>query len=399
MRINYKRELEEAARSIILIHNPHTLINMIARMIVRKVKVTHAGILLHDKDRDTYILNVSRGQSGLKIPAGYVRLDRHSPLIRLFSDKKNNIFALNDGILVSAELDQLLWKATVIAKDNILRDILLRAHEQMEMFKAQVCIPSYFQHILIGLLLLGDKISGEKFHKEELNFFAALASDVAMAVRNAQLFQDLQLESKRAHDLFINTTIALAAAVEAKDRYMSGHTERVANLSLAIGHKLVEMEKFPSKDLETLHIAALLHDIGKIGIPESILNKTDKLDENEMLVIKEHPAKGVEILKPIKELKGSLLGVKYHHENYDGKGYPEGLRGEDIPIIASIIAVVDAFDAMTTDRPYRKARSLDEAVEELKRCSGTQFNPLVVQAAAKLYREGRLREIIKKESD
>ena len=387
-KIDYKKELEEAARSMILIHEPHTLIRMIVRMIVRKVSVKHAGILLYDKAKDSYILTVSRGEAGLKIPTGFLHLKKESPLVRLFAEK--NKIDLKSGILASDDINHLLWKTSLFGQDAALRDLIVQAKEQLERFRTFICIPSYFHDRLVGLLLLGEKTSGEKFYQPEIDFFNALASDVAMAVRNAELFQDLQSESKRAHDLFINTTIAFIAAVEAKDLYTRGHTERVANLSMAIAKRLVDEGRFLQKDMENLHLAALLHDIGKIGIPEQILNKVEPLTEEEMVVIRRHPSKGVEILSPIKELKASLEGIKYHHERYDGKGYPEGIKGKEIPLIAAIIAVVDSLDAMTTDRPYRKALVLDAAVEELRRCSGSQFNPVIVDTVLRLYREGSL---------
>ena len=133
--------------------------------------------------------------------------------------------------------------------------------------------------------------------------------------------------------------------------------------------------------MENLHIASLLHDIGKIGTPERILNKSSELTIGERKVIQEHPLTGVTILQSIKELGEAIPGIKYHHERYDGKGYPEGLKGKEIPLVASIISVADTFDAMTTDRPYRKALSKEQAVAELKRCSGAQFDPEIIKAA------------------
>jgi HD-GYP domain-containing protein (c-di-GMP phosphodiesterase class II) len=142
--------------------------------------------------------------------------------------------------------------------------------------------------------------------------------------------------------------------------------------------------------LEYLNIAALLHDIGKIGIAESILNKEGPLDDLERERIKEHPLIGVSILQSIKELEPSILGVKYHHEKYDGTGYPEGLRGEEIPLIALVISVADALDAMTTDRPYRRALSKEEAISEIERQSGKQFSPLVTETLLELHKEGKI---------
>ena len=387
MTIDYKKELESAAKSMILVHEPDVLIKMIVRMIVQKVKVKHAGILLHHKDRNTYILAVSRGSLGLKIPPGFARMDLDNPLVRFFSERQDKeLFA--DGVLVQEEAKKLL-------RQNIkpdLKQILEKALYQMEIFEAVVCIPSYFRDDLLGILLLGSKKNAGQFLREELDFFLALASDVAMAIKNALLFADLQLELDRNKRLFIHTTVALAAAIDAKDHYTHGHTSRVTNLCLAIARKIMQKNKkaFEVKFLEDLHIASLLHDIGKIGIPESILNKNGPLNDEERKCMQEHPLVGVTILEPIKELENAIVGVKYHHERYDGSGYPEGLKGNQIPLIASIIAVSDAFDAMTTDRPYRRRLSTDEVIEEIKSLSSKQFDPQVVTALVNLFQEGKL---------
>lgn len=388
MVIDYKKELESAAKGMILVHEPNSLIKMIVRMIVQKVKVNHAGILLYDKDRDTYVLTVSRGTTGLKIPTGFARMDTDNPIIRFFRgrmDKK--IF--NNGAVVYEEAKKVI-KENKIASET--RRILKSALYQMEIFEAAVCIPSYFRNDLLGILLLGAKKNGRKFGRDELDFFVALASDVAMAIRNAQLFKELELELDKKQRLFLHTTVALATAIDAKDHYTHGHTARVTNLALAIAKKLSQKNKivFNAKFLERLHIAGLLHDIGKIGIPESILNKEGQLNKEERKCIERHPLVGVTILQPIKELEDSVLGVKYHHERYDGSGYPEGLKGKQIPLIAAIISVADAFDAMTTDRPYHKCSSKKEAIAEIKQVSGKQFDPEIAKALVELYQENKI---------
>ncbi|MFH1355223.1 MAG: HD domain-containing phosphohydrolase, partial [Candidatus Omnitrophota bacterium] len=363
MKINYKKELEGAAKTMILVHEPTTLIKMIARTIVSKVRVHHAGILLHDMDQDTYILTVSRGTAGLKIPPGFARMDSDNPLISFFKKRfdkqllKNNIFIYEEAkkIANKRKLNPLVVK------------ILKGALYQMEIFEAIVCIPSYYRDELLGLLLLGKKKSGKKFAQDELDFFVALASDVAMAIQNALLFKELTSELDKKQRLFIHTTIALAAAIDAKDHYTHGHTARVTRISLDIAKEIClrNNHRFDDKFLEDLHVASLLHDIGKIGIPEAILNKNDKLTPEEVCKIKQHPTVGTTILQPIRELDRAILGVKYHHERFDGGGYPDGLKGEEIPIIAAIISAADAFDAMTSDRPYRKALTTTEAIEEI----------------------------------
>ncbi len=384
MRVNYKKELEVAAKRMILIRETNTLIKLILRMIVQKVKVRHAGILLRHKDGKHYVLTASRGPSGLKIPAGFARMDNDNPLIRFFQDEKYKRH-FKTPIFVCEEAKKMLRKNLRLDIEQLFRG----AMEQMDIFEAVICVPCYFRDDLLGLLLLGKKKHLLGFGNDELDFFTALASDVAMAIRNSQLFRDLELELDSKQRLFINTTIALAAAIDAKDHYTHGHTTRVTYLSLEIAKKISSKISVPlnADFFEHLQIAGLLHDIGKIGIPESILNKNGPLDANEWKKMKEHPNVGAVILQHIGELKNAILGVKYHHENYDGSGYPEGLKGDQIPLIASIIAVADTFDAMTTDRPYRHGLSKQEAIEEIKKVSGKQLNPDVVLTFIELQEE------------
>lgn len=387
MSIDYKKELEAAAKSMILVHEPDVLIKIILRMIVHKVKVHHAGILLYNKERNSYVLTISRGIAGLKIPKGFARMDADNPLIRFFREGKvQKLF--NDGAFIYEEAKRLLNEDIGAG----IKELLQGAIHQMEIFESFACIPSYFRDELLGLLLLGSKKSGEKFGQDELDFFVALASDVAMAIRNAQLFRELELELEKKHKLFIHTTVALAAAIDAKDHYTHGHTARVTSLSLEIAKWINSKNKdtFDEKFLEDLQIAALLHDIGKIGVPESILNKEGALNDDEKKRMQAHPVLGTAILVPIKELGEALSGVKHHHEKYDGSGYPGGLKGEQIPIIASIISVSDSFDAMTTNRPYRPALSKTQAIAEIEKESGRQFNPQIVTALVSLFKENKI---------
>ena len=146
----------------------------------------------------------------------------------------------------------------------------------------------------------------------------------------------------------------------------------------------------PPKLFENLYISSLLHDIGKIAIPEAILFKRERLTPEEFAVMKTHPTRGAEILANIRDFDGCIDGVKYHHEHYDGSGYPEGLKGEEVPIIAAIIAVADAFDAMTSDRPYRKGIDKEIAIREIASFSGVWFNPKVARAIEALFEQGEI---------
>lgn len=187
---------------------------------------------------------------------------------------------------------------------------------------------------------------------------------------------DPQVLYTALHDANSTAIQSLAAAVDAKDRYTSGHSERVANYATAIAEQMGL-----SKDMQdTLRVAGLLHDLGKIGVPDAILNKSGRLTQEEREVINRHPTVGGDILKRSPHLDRVLPGVVFHHERYDGAGYPDGLAGDGIPLIARVLAVADSFDAMTSERPYRKAMPVESALRELKNNAGTQFAPDVVEA-------------------
>ena len=176
--------------------------------------------------------------------------------------------------------------------------------------------------------------------------------------------------------MYLETIRALAAAIDAKDPYTKGHSERVAKIAVVLATEL----NLPDRDIEDIEYTALLHDIGKIGIDDMILGKSSKLSNEEFKKIKEHPIVGAKIIEPIDFLKNSYWAIYHHHEKYNGKGYPDGIKSEDIPILARIIAVADAYDAMGSDRPYRKKLNKDKILKELNDQSGKQFDPEVVKA-------------------
>ena len=179
---------------------------------------------------------------------------------------------------------------------------------------------------------------------------------------------------------------ALAAAVDAKDSYTCGHSERVAEISLAIAKEM----KLSHEEQYLIHIGAHLHDVGKIGIPDAVISKPGRLTNEEFTLVKEHPIIGYHIVSKVKILQTVSLIVRHHHERIDGGGYPDGLAGETIPLGARIVAVADAFDAMTTTRTYKASMSIPEALQELINCSGTQFDRDVVEVFVKIMKKGNL---------
>ena len=186
----------------------------------------------------------------------------------------------------------------------------------------------------------------------------------------------LAAAAKENRELFVGTVKALAAAIDGKDKYTRGHSERVARISVAIGRRM----DLPADELETLRISALLHDVGKIAIDDNILKKPAALTDEEFLVMKTHPQKGFKIMSQIPAMKDFLPGMYMHHEMVNGKGYPQGLTGDEIPLQAKIVSVADTFDAMTIDRPYQKALLLDDALERITNFVGTRYDKAVVDA-------------------
>ncbi len=216
----------------------------------------------------------------------------------------------------------------------------------------------------------------EIFRQGELKLLISMAEQVAGAITNTDLYNDLE-------QFIINMVKSLVFAIEAKDMYTRGHSERVSQYSMLMGMRL----GLKGKDYNDLKWASILHDIGKIGIPESILNKPDRLTDAEYDIIKGHPEKGGEILAPVEQLAGSLPGIIHHHERYDGRGYPQGLKGEEIPFSARIIAVADTFDAINSTRAYRGLKSPEKALTIIEEVAGSQLDSNIVEIFKKVYEE------------
>lgn len=193
-------------------------------------------------------------------------------------------------------------------------------------------------------------------------------------------FTERKKAEEKLHELFVAALTSLTAAIEAKSPWTKGHSERVTEYAFKIGREM----GLSDNELEDLRIAALLHDIGKIGTYDEVLDKPGKLTGKEYEIVKRHPKKGAEMLFPIRQLKDITPWIRGHHERYDGKGYPDGLKGEEIPREARILTVADAFDSMMAERPYRKTLGKEKAIDELERCSGIQFDPKVVEAFLKV---------------
>ena len=199
--------------------------------------------------------------------------------------------------------------------------------------------------------------------------------------------RDLQRSADENRELFLGTVKGLAAAIDGKDPYTRGHSERVSRMSVAIAQRL----GLPDEECEKIRISALLHDVGKIAIDDNILKKPAALTDDEFLIMKQHPQKGYKIMSQIRAMKEFLPGMYMHHEMVNGQGYPQGLKGEQIPLMAKIVAVADTFDAMTTDRPYQQAMKFEDAVKRIESFVGTRYDPAVVTAFVQACDEGQIR--------
>jgi putative nucleotidyltransferase with HDIG domain len=235
--------------------------------------------------------------------------------------------------------------------------------------RSLLCVPLTNKGHTLGVIEVVNKVNGIPFDDEDCDLLSTFAVQGAIAIENAQLYSDLR-------NTFADTVRIIANAVEARDPYTWGHTGRVTQLAIKTAREM----GWSSEQLEILEIGGLLHDIGKIGISDTILNKPTELTEDEKNEMKRHPVVGAKMLEGVAALRPMLPCILYHQERYDGAGYPFGLRGDEIPLEARILAAVDSFDAMTSDRPYRKGLSEEQAIAEILRNRGTQFDPDVVDA-------------------
>jgi len=246
-----------------------------------------------------------------------------------------------------------------------------------------VFVPMVAKERLIGGIEIDLEARARRFSANDQKLLYALASQAAIFIENARLERDVR-------SMFLSIIVSMASAVDAKDAYTHGHSLRVARIGLLVAQELgLAREK-----MEPLLLAGILHDVGKIAIPDNILKKPQRLDDEEFEVMKTHPLAGAKLLAHIPALAEVIPGIKHHHECWNGKGYPDGLSGEEIPLAGRLILIGDAFDAMTTDRVYRKGMTVATAFEEIRKHSGTQFDPKLVACLDEAYRAGRVHDEI-----
>lgn len=244
--------------------------------------------------------------------------------------------------------------------------------------RSLLCVPLLYKEDAIGALQFINKRHDQLFGPGDLALAQALASQAAVAIQNSRLYEERRT-------MLLSLIRSLTATLDARDPYTAGHSERVTRYSLMIAEEAGMPEEFR----EALEWGGLLHDIGKIGIRDNILLKQERLTLDEVDKLKEHPAIGaniIDMMEPKHLLHDAKMVARHHQEKWDGSGYPDGLKGEEIPPAARIVAIADAFDAMTTDRPYSKGRPFEEALAEIERCAGTHFDPVFAQAFVRAMR-------------
>jgi len=270
---------------------------------------------------------------------------------------------------------------------HALQDYARVEHEVHERFKGagvDVVTPLVVRGELVGVILLGGKASGEQFSAEDRELVRALGRHVAVGLHNHRLLREVERraeENRRLYETlkgsYKDTVRAFAAAIDCKDKYTQGHSERVGKYSEIIAREM----GWADEEVEAIAIGGYLHDVGKLVVDRDIINAPYRIDAKQSSELNRHPAAGYEILRPINHPFADIpLMARYHHERPDGRGYPEGLKDEEIPAGAKIVSLADSFDAMTTDRPYRRRRSFEEVVADFRRNAGRQFSPPVVAA-------------------
>lgn len=335
-------------------------------------------------------------------------------LKKLFERVMDQIFALvpaNNGVILlkeqkSGELETEYVKTNLGSKEVVISSTIVnRAFNNGEAvitrnaaddsrFEAGMsiiaqniasvmCTPLLHQDETLGVLYVDTRGTTNAFVEGDLEMLVALAGPAAIAIKNAQYLHKLEMAY---HD----TLIALANAIEMRDHYTVGHTWRVTNFMLAIAREMA----WDEGKLKECEMGGVLHDVGKIAVDDAILRKPNQLTDEEYAKMKVHPERGALLMRDVEHLTPLIPYALYHHERYDGKGYPFGLAGGDIPIEGRLVAVADTFDAMTSNRPYRKGKDPEFAIQEIQKCVGGQFDPECVAALVKSYQDGKIARIM-----
>ena len=315
--------------------------------VVNTLHISHAAIYVKENLEDNFHLLAEEGAP--KIPAMVFSADH--PIVKWLI-RENRL--LNRKTLSVSPVFRSMWKKEL---------------DYLNAFPAQLFIPLKTKGELVGFIIAGPKRSEQSYSYDDEVTLSTLANQTAVIIENARLYEELE-------GTFVQTVIALANAIDMRDTYTSSHSQRIAEWAADVARLLGSTPQ----EAQAVYWGGLLHDIGKIGIADSILKKPGKLDAFEWEIIRQHTILGAQLVSPIKKLTHVAPIIEYSHERYDGSGYPYGLKGEEIPLGARIIGVVDSYSAMRDERTYKRSVSHKEAINELKRNAGILFDPQVVNA-------------------
>ena len=334
-------------------------------LLLGSIAIRRGAVAQYDRQRDTLRIISARGYD--QLANAEFKIDRdHSRQLSSFGGSLTLTDATSEATRFMEDHAQLFASAEI-----------------------QLLLPLVVHDRLIGAVLLGEKASGERFTEEDLETLTALARHIAVGINSHHLLAEVKRkaeENQLLYDglrkIYRETVHAFAAAIDIKDRYTQGHSVRVGKYSEVIAREM----GWSDDEVEGITIAGYLHDIGKLIVDLSVINSPERFSAKDSAEMSRHPAAGYEILARINHPYAEIpLMARYHHERIDGKGYPDGLKGDEIPAGAKIVTLADSFDAMTTDRPYRKKLPLEDVLEDFRVNTGTQFDPTVVCAFCRAF--------------
>ncbi|MBW8002108.1 MAG: HD-GYP domain-containing protein [Planctomycetes bacterium] len=338
-----------------------------------KVTLTDSSFLQMACDNLTEIINVEgiaiivektlNDEKQLVLAAGSGVIDINDDIVAVICDRLQNELNSGKDALIDSDIDspfKYQWHESI-------KSIVAVPLYGKEKSKTHPHEEADSKNRLIGFMVAVNRVGKADFDSPDAKLFGSIANSCAVFIENGRLFNELKA-------LFIGSLKALTSSIDAKDQYTRGHSERVAFISRWIAERIAEKHGYDDDFVHKIYLAGLLHDIGKIGIAEDVLCKDGRLTSSEIDYMKMHPSIGANILKEIKQMSQIVPGVLYHHERIDGKGYPNGLVGDQIPLIGKIIGLADSFDAMTSKRTYRKAMTLEQALKEIENGLGKQFD-------------------------
>ncbi|HYN83916.1 MAG TPA: HD domain-containing phosphohydrolase [Pyrinomonadaceae bacterium] len=335
------------------------MVSSALHVVLGTIGIRRGAVAEYDRELNVLVLAASRGLAS-PVAAGLALAPGEEEALRLSEGRPGAVRRDERQGLEAARLD-------------------LRTSATLTGMGFEVIVPLAVRGDLVGAILLGEKASGVAYTAEEGELLRALGRHVGVGLHNHRLLREVERranENLRVYDemrsIYRDTVRAFAAAIDCKDKYTQGHSERVGKYSETIAREM----GWGAEHVEGMAVAGYLHDIGKLVVDRDIINAPYRIDAKKSSELSRHPMSGYEILAPISHPYADIpLTARYHHERIDGRGYPEGLRGEQIPLCAKIVAVADSFDAMTTDRPYKRRRTFEDVVEDFRHNCGKQFAP------------------------